>query len=647
MNQAELHRYLSAGCLNPPQEADKKALFEQRLTANLTLIQDLFFSLYPESEYEKSFAKLLAILPILFEGRPEGLKLRDLEKMKEGNWYLSQKMAGMQLYVDHFSKDLKGLKDKLPYLQDLGINFLHLMPITTRPQKENDGGYAVNGYTQIDRKFGTKKDLASLTEKMRDKGMYLMLDFVVNHTSDEYPWATKAKKGSKKYQSYYYTYPDRVLPDEFELSLPEVFPETSPGNFTYDKEMGQWVMTVFNRYQWDLNYTNPEVFLAMLENLVNLANLGVDVVRFDALAFLWKKLGTISQNLPQAHRLISLFRLCLQVVAPGVILLAEAIVPPREIMKYFGEGIYRGNECEVAYNATFMALLWNSIATRETEMMRKSLEDIQERPESSTWINYVRCHDDIGLGFDDRFIYEMGWTPGPHRRFLLDYYCQRLDWSPAKGQIFMHNPKTGDGRITGSAASLLGLEKALEENDREAIKMAVSKIIMMHGLILSYGGIPMIYAGDELGALNDYSYLKEEGKKQDSRWVNRPRHQWDEINKELSNKDSVVAEVYSKLKNLIALRKEFPCLADHNNLDLLDLGNQHIFAFERRSKESPGIVVLANFEESPQVIDSTFLKNLGYAKNGCLQELIKGKKIKLRSGLLEIQPYELLWFQQY
>ncbi|MBT8321256.1 MAG: alpha amylase, partial [Eudoraea sp.] len=243
--------------------------------------------------------------------------------------------------------------------------------------------------------------------------------------------------------------------------------------------------------------------------------------------------------------------------------------------------------------------------------------------------------------------YEMGWTPQPHRRFLLDYYCQRLDWSPSKGQIFMHNPKTGDGRITGSAASLLGLEKALEDKDADAIKTAVSKIIMMHGLVLAYGGIPMIYGGDELGALNDYSYLKEAGKKQDSRWVNRPKHKWTTINRELSKKEGLVAGIYTQIKHLIALRKGIPCLADLNNLDLLELGNPHIFAFERRGKESCGIVVLANFHETAQVVDSTFLKNLGYYRKGWLQELTKGKKIKLKSGLLEIQPFELLWLKQF
>ena len=647
MNQAALHQYLSSEQLSDLKKADHNALFQQRLATNLTLLQDLFFSLYTKAGHQEAFKNLLQLLPELHKKRPEGLKVRDLEKLKSGNWYLSEQMVGMQLYVDHFNADLNGLREKLPYLQDLGINFLHLMPITTRPAGESDGGYAVNGYTEIDPAYGTKKDLAALTKKMREDGMYLMLDFVVNHTSDEYPWAVKARKGSKKYQGYYYTYEDRVIPDEFEKSLPEVFTQKSPGNYTFDEEMGRWVMTVFNDYQWDLNYTNPEVFMAMLKNLVGLSNLGVDVVRFDALAFLWKKLDTISQNLPEAHRLISLFRLCLQVVAPGVILLAEAIVPPKEIMKYFGEGIYRGNECEIAYNATFMALLWNSIATKETVMMRKSMEDLLAKPESSTWINYVRCHDDIGLGYDDDFIYEMGWTPQPHRRFLLDYYCQGLDWSPSIGQIFMHNPKTGDGRITGSAASLLGLEKALQEKDAEGISQALSKMVLLHGLVLSYGGIPMIYGGDEWAALNDYTYLNDAGKKNDSRWVNRPRHDWKKIEKALQDPDSPAYFVYNQLKKLIAIRKEYPCLSDRNNVDLLDLGNPHVFAFERKGKNGPGIMVLGNFHEETQAINSSFLVNLGYISKGRINELIEGKQIGLSSGLLDVAPYKLLWLKQF
>jgi amylosucrase len=517
---------LASNKLDNPEKANLKELFDLRLSTNLSIIQNLFLSLYPETTLQNSFPLLLELLPELYKKRPENLKIQDLRRLKHANWYQSEKMVGMQLYVDHFNKDLKGLETKIGYFEKLGVNLLHIMPVTTRPKGENDGGYAVNSYTQVDKKYGSKADLLNLTKKLRSKNMYLMMDFVVNHTSDEFPWAKKAMAGDKKYQDYYYTYPDRKLPDEFESSLPEVFPQTSPGNFTFNTKMNRWVMTVFNDYQWDLNYTNPKVFMDMLTNLVELANLGVDVIRFDALAFLWKKLGTNSQNLPEAHNLVTLFRMCLQVVAPGVVLLAEAIVSPQEIIKYFGEGINKGNECEIAYNATLMALLWNSIATKKTHLLYKNLMNLPSKPIEGTWINYIRCHDDIGLSFDDRYIYEVGWDATLHRKFLLDYYCQKLDWSPAMGQVFMYNPKNGDGRITGSAASLLGLEKGLDQNNEELIKLAVNKILMLHAIILSYGGIPMIYAGDEIGTLNDYSYLKNKDLKEDNRWANRPKQDW-------------------------------------------------------------------------------------------------------------------------
>lgn len=641
MNQAALLRMLGSGSLAIRGSKDIARLFELRLAANLGLLQHLFFSLYPEETQTTEFNKLLALLPELFHSRPQELKDQDGERLAGGNWYQSEQLTGMQLYVDNFSNDLKGLLEKLPYFENLGVNFLHLMPLTTRPSGENDGGYAVNSYTDIDPRFGTKEDLLHLTRAMRSKNMYLMLDFVVNHTSDEYPWAKKAALGDPKYQGFYYTYPDRDIPDAFEKTMPEVFPQTSPGNFSWNTGMGRWVMTVFNSYQWDLNYTNPEVFREMLTNLVDKINLGVDVIRFDALAFLWKKPGTNSQNLPEAHRLISLFRLCLQIVAPGVVLLAEAIVAPRDIMRYFGEGIMEGNECEIAYNASLMALLWNSIATKNTGLLYRSLNSIPTKPEACTWINYIRCHDDIGLGYDDDLIRGMGWDPQHHRRFLLDYYCRRLEWSPAAGLVFMHNPRTGDGRITGSAASLLGLEKALSLNKPELIVQAIDKIVMMHGVILSIGGIPLIYAGDEIASLNDYSFLDDSLKKDDSRWVNRPRHDWETVTT-LETDKSPASEVFNRLKEMIAIRKKQPLLADTNNLLLHDVNNPHILAYERMNG-GQGILVLCNFDETRQVVDAGWVSRLGYSRGSTFRDLISGKDHILSSGLLQLKPFQILW----
>ncbi|QBA65240.1 alpha-amylase family protein [Muriicola soli] len=642
MNQLELHRKQALKDLEDLQSASPEKLFRQRLETNLPLIAELFFSLYTKPEHKTYFKKLEKSLYKLFQIRSEELQLQDLRLLKEGNWYQSNSITGMQLYVDLFHKNLKGIEEKIPYFKELGINFLHLMPITTRPAGENDGGYAVSSYTDIDPRYGDKKSFLKLTSKLRENGIYLMLDFVVNHTSDEYPWAQKALKGDKAYQDYYYMFPDRQIPDAFEASLPEVFPTTSPGNFTYRPEISHWVMTVFNSYQWDLNYTNPRVFLEMFSNLVEMINNGVDVVRFDALAFLWKKIGTNSQNLPEAHQLISLFRMCLQVVAPGVVFLAEAIVAPHDIVKYFGEGKREGNECDIAYNASLMSLLWNSIATKKTLLLQKSLKNVPQKPRSSTWINYLRCHDDIGLGLDDGYIAQLGWDPRMHRKFLIDYYCQGLDWSPAVGYRFMENPATGDSRITGSCASLLGLEKAVRNEDSETLLMSLKKILMLHGIILSFGGIPMIYAGDELGTLNDYSYLDNEHKKQDSRWVNRPSQNWEAV-AQISEPERPSSQIFLGIRHMIALRKKIDVFKDQNNLIIHDPNNPHLFVYERTGTESEGVLVIANFDESPQILDAGILSNIGYIKDGRLHDLLSGREWALMSSLVQIDPYQLLW----
>ncbi|QCX02074.1 alpha amylase [Aggregatimonas sangjinii] len=642
MNQAFLHRYIASTHSDSKENPDFDKLFELRLATNLTLIKELFFSLYPEKNHSESFEELLSVLPSLFKERPAPLKRQDNERLHIGNWYQSSQLAGMQLYVDHFNKDLKGLTNKLEYFEKLGVNFLHLMPITPRPKGENDGGYAVNSYHEVDKRYGTKKDLLTLTEQMRSKDMILMLDFVANHTSNEFPWAKKAMGGDAKYQNYYHVYSDRTIPDAFEKTLPEIFPITSPGNFTYDPKMKKWVMTVFNDYQWDLNYSNPEVFIEMLKNLVQLVNLGVDVIRLDALAFMWKKLGTTSQNLPEAHALISLFRLCLQVIAPGAIFLAEAIVAPKEIIKYFGTGNTKGNECEVAYNATLMALLWDAIATKKTILLYKNLQNLPAKPDEATWINYIRCHDDIGLGFEDHYIDEVGWDAKSHRRFLLDYYCQNIEWSPARGAVFMYNPKTGDGRITGSCASLLGLEKALEEKDRESIETAVAKIIMMHAIILSYGGIPLIYAGDEIGALNDYSYLQDVDKKEDSRWVNRPQQDWEAIDN-LKDSKAYPSRIFFALQKLIRIRKQQTSFADNNNTVFYNIHNPHIFGYERTASQGEGVLIICNFSESIQEVDALMLGPYG-AKNKP-KNLITGRTVTFSKEKLTLKPYQILWLQ--
>ncbi len=416
--------------------AGKDNLFYTRTIANASAIYELYMQLYAgHPKGAAAFDKLIETTINAYKNRSAALKERDAEKAKEDNWFLSNELTGMSLYVDRFCGSLQQLGDKLDYFERLGVNLLHLMPLFESPAGESDGGYAVSDFRKVDPRFGTLEDLQQVREKMLDKNMYLMLDIVLNHTSHRHEWAEKAKQGDAYYQDYYYFYNDRTIPDEFEKTMPDIFPESAPGNFTYVPELNKWVMTVFHNYQWDLNYTNPDVLVAMLDTIFFYANLGVDILRIDAPAFLWKQLGTASQNLPQAHTILRLIKQCVQAATPGMALLGEAIVAPKEIMKYFGTGHYTAQECDFAYNATHMALQWDMLATGDTRVMLAAQHELLAKPYGTSWINYTRCHDDIGLGYDDYMIEQAGFNAWQHKKFLKDYYSGAYPGSPATGAL--------------------------------------------------------------------------------------------------------------------------------------------------------------------------------------------------------------------
>jgi len=572
----------------------KDVLFYTRFIANATAIHALYSELYGNHPAAKKvFAQLLDTISTAYTNRPEILKQRDEEKEAKSHWFLSNDITGMSLYVDRFAGNLQNLANKLHYFKKLGVNLLHLMPVFKSPPGESDGGYAVADFRQVDERFGTLKDLQALQLQMGRENMYLMIDIVLNHTSHRHAWAQKAKEGDKVYQDYYYMYDDRQLPDKFDAAMPDIFPESSPGNFTWIKECNKWVMTVFHNYQWDLNYTNPSVFVAMLDTIFFYANLGIDVLRIDAPAFIWKEMGTTCQNLPGAHSILRLIKQCVQVPAPGMALLGEAIVAPAEIMKYFGDGLYTARECDFAYNATQMALQWDALATGDTRVMLAAQHELLKKPYGTSWITYTRCHDDIGLGYDDYMIRNAGFNAYEHRRFLKDYYSGNYPGSPATGALFSVNPKTQDARISGSLASLCGLEKAVKENDEQAIATAISKIIMMQAHSFFIGGVPMIFYGDEAGYTNDYSYLGDPGKNYDNRWMHRPTIDW-EKNKNIDIAGSIEQKMFSATQKLIGIRRQLPEVADYKNLDWLSPHNIHVAGY-LRSYQGKRLFCIFNF----------------------------------------------------
>lgn len=619
--------------------------FYTRLGANFYAIYSLFQHLYGQREdFKPQLANLVSVLSRQYAQRAPHLKLKDLEREKNHDWFMHQKMIGMALYCEGFAGNLANMKNKLAYLQELGVNLVHILPICDCPEQANDGGYAVRDFRKIDPRYGSMEDLEQLIAAMQQSDMLLTLDVVANHTSDEHAWAMQAKKGDQHYQDYYYMYPDRTVPDMFEASMPEVFPEHAPGSFTYNPETEKWVMTVFNEYQWDLNYTNPAVLVEMVDIILYWANKGVDILRLDAVAFLWKKIGSTSQNEREAHLILQLLKDCCQVTAPGVIFIAEAIVAPLEIIKYFGEDAVNAKECEIAYNATFMALLWDAVATKNTVLLTNGVRDLPEKLDGATWLNYVRCHDDIGLGFSDQAIIASGFEPVSHRRFLVDYYTGQYPDSNARGFAFGVNRKTGDARISGALASLAGLETALANNDQPAIDNAILTIVLLHNLIMSFGGIPLLYYGDAVGTLNNDGYLQDSSKMDDNRWVHRPAIDW-EVMARRNEPGSVEQRIFSQMKQMIAARKEISAFADLNNRELIDMVNPHLFGFNRyvQTGMNPKVLVVANFDVHPQRAALHLFKQKGLKTDGTLIDLCSGQTVQIEDDAIVLPKLTAYW----
>ncbi|HEX7555877.1 MAG TPA: amylosucrase, partial [Leptolinea sp.] len=576
-------------------------LFTLRLKDNFAPLFNALVQIYGD-QYDFYF-HLEALLETLIESwKDRSPELKELDRARQDNphWFQSNRQVGGVCYVDLFARDLKGLQSKIDYFNELGLTYLHLMPLFRSPTGENDGGYAISSYREVNPEIGSMAGLTSLAAILRKNGISLVLDFVFNHTSQEHEWALKARSGDPVFQNYYYMFPDRTKPDAYELTLREIFPEEHPGAFTWFSDFKRWVWTTFHSYQWDLNYANPEVFIAMTHEMLSLANAGVEVLRLDAVAFIWKQMGTPCENLPQAHLLIQAFNTCARIAAPALQFKSEAIVHPDEVARYIKPG-----ECQLSYNPLLMALLWESLATRNVSLLKVSMHARFTIEPDCTWVNYVRSHDDIGWTFSDDEAARLGINGYDHRNFLNNFYTGRFVGSFARGLPFQENPKTGDCRISGTCASLAGLELALMEKSKKEIQLAVKRILLIHSVIMTVGGIPLLYLGDELATLNDYSYRDDPHKAQDSRWVHRPTFNWQRTKDRLKN-NTPVGQVFNGLKRIIAMRKANAVFGGHQT-DFIETGNPSVFGF-LRTNENRRVLVLANFSEREQLIPANLLR---------------------------------------
>jgi glycosidase len=610
------------GCLN---NTDERLEFKKRLETHFPRLFRLLHSLYGQQyDFFYHLEQILSMAATMFTVRSNELKILDRERERNPNWFQSEQMIGGVCYVDKFAIDLKGVMARIPYFKELGLTYLYLMPLYRVPEGENDNGFAVSSYRDVAPALGDKDDLRQLAFELRQNGISLVLDFVFNHTSDEHEWALKALDGEVAYQNYYLMFDDRTLPDQYERTLREIFPEQAPGSFTYHSKIDKWVWTTFNRYQWDLNYTNPEVFTSMLAEMLYIANLGTEVLRLDAVAFVWKQMGTTCEGLPQAHVIVQAFNTLKCIAAPAMVFKSEAIVHPVEVATYIGQ-----HEAPIAYNPTLMALLWEALATRQVKLLQYSMQHHFNLPENCSWVNYVRCHDDIGWTFADEDAAILGINGFDHRQFLNQFYTGLFDGSFARGLPFNYNEITQDMRISGMCASLAGLEQALELENPMYREHALRRIELIHAIIMSIGGIPLIYLGDELGMLNDYGYQNDPDHANDSRFVHRPKFDWQLVDKR-SNPDTVVGRIFGTLTQFISIRKSMPVFAN-GNTEFFDTGNAHVFGFSR----SRSLFVYANFSEKPQIIHP-------YQLGGDTVDLICGQSYR-EGKQFQLKPYQIVW----
>lgn len=637
---SELLQELMEGPLAGMEPLAQK-IFALRLEQHVADVLRPLTQLYPDHPQRLTILhRLLTQVAQGYAQRPEALRLLDIRRVQEPDWFQKSEMIGYVCYTDRFAGTLRGVAEKIPYLKELGVTYLHLMPLLRPRPGQNDGGYAVQDYRATDERLGSMDDLRWLADALRKQGISLCIDLVCNHTAKEHEWAQKARQGDSVYQDYYLMFPDRTLPDAYEKTTPEVFPDFAPGNFTYYPEMERWVWTTFNEFQWDLNYGNPAVVSEMLDIILFLANQGVEILRLDAVAFMWKRLGTDSQNQPEAHAILQLFRALTLIAAPGLLLLAEAIVAPEKLIPYLGRGEVANKECELAYHNVYMVLLWSALAERKVGLLTYALQQIPVIPARTTWLTYARCHDDIGWAVTDENAAAVGLNGFAHRTFLSEFYSGRFPASFAKGATFQFNPKTQDRRISGSLASLAGLEKAIAGGNSREIELAIRRILLLHNLIMVHGGIPLLYMGDEVALLNDEDYLNDLDHANDNRWLHRPLMDW-ETARLRHDETTIVGKVFQGIQRLIMTRKK--TLALHAQALTIPVWthNEQVFGLIRESPRGR-VLILANFSEQSQYISRDHIASMGL-KDSLLDHLT-GHTIT-DWPQLHLGPYEVMWLQ--
>ena len=600
--------------------------FQKRMALHHDELKWLYMELYGN---EAMFGELTSQMYEFYQARKTGLKSRDEKREKNPDWFKKNDMLGMMLYIDNFAGTIKGVQEKLDYLKSCNVNCVHLMPFLDSPKGRSDGGYAVADFRKVKPELGTMEDLARLTEKCHQKDMNVCMDFVMNHTSEDHEWAKRARQGDGEYMSRYFFYDNHEIPRKYEETVPQVFPTTAPGNFTYLPEIHHYVLTTFYPYQWDLNYKNPRVFNEMMYNFLFLANQGIDIVRIDAVPYIWKELGTSCRNLERVHTIVRMMRMIGEIVCPSVILLGEVVMEPEKVVPYFGT--VEKPECHMLYNVTTMATTWHSLATEDIRLLKKQMDVVNQLPKEYTFLNYLRCHDDIGWGLDFDTLKNWGMEEVPHKRFLNDFYTGRYEKSVSRGELYNDDPVTQDARFCGTTASMCGVESAGFERNKRNMEAAIRLDVMLHAYMLTQSGIPMLYSGDEIAQVNDYTYKKDPLKQTDSRYIHRGVFHW-ELAENREDTSTVEGKIFQSLDKLEKLRKKEMVFDSSASVYTYDVHDNGILCI-MREKAGEKFFGIFNFTTSDRI---AWMQEAGVYEN-----LINREKIELKD--VWIPAHGFIW----
>ncbi len=603
-------------------------IYEGRLKKHMDELKWLYMELYDAPDM---FEELCGNMSRIYKERKKALKELDLKREADPEWFKGNDMLGMMIYTGLFGGTLKGVEKHLDYLQSCGVNYVHLMPLMESPKDRSDGGYAVADFRKVQPELGTVDDLEHLAESCHKQNMSLCLDFVMNHTSEDHEWAKRARAGEKEYQDRYFFYDTWDIPAEYEKTVPQVFPTTAPGNFTWLEDCRKHVLTTFYPYQWDLDYRNPVVFNEMMYNFLFFANLGVDVIRIDAVPYIWKELGTSCRNLPKVHTIVRMMRMIGEIVCPGILLLGEVVMEPAKVVPYFGT--VEKPECHMLYNVTTMATIWHTVAVQDVRLLRKQLDIVYGLPKDYTFLNYLRCHDDIGWGLDYDQLEEWDMLQAPHKRYLNDFYLGKVWESFSRGELYNDDPVTQDARFCGTTASMCGVETALESQDDRALEQALRLDLMLHAFMLMQAGIPVIYSGDEIGQLNDYSYKNEPEKGVDSRYVHRSSFRWD-LAENAHKPDTVQGRIFEGLRKLETIRGEHEAFTAQAHGETIGWEDKAVLGIMRTGK-TERITGIYNFGRSE--------KTVSWIGGG--KDLLTGED-GAKDGYVTLKPYGFIWIRE-